>query len=954
MMPEGFASLITSRTTVKVSSGKSGAKFLIDGSPETCWTSQQDLPQHIQLRFAEPVVPKRLSLTFQGGFAGVGCSLYIDPVLAQEETMPGKPTWTSWCEVHPEDVNKRQSFELPAITSADNGISALKIVFEQSSDFYGRITVYDLALEGVIVGMKVKRESPSVTDERMLAVPSGNARFEKTALAGDTPVIRDWDTIVTDHRHAKLYAYGGVSSADQEQSQATSDLALCDLRSKTWCDLGSSLQYIPKASWSFFGLPKETSKPLPARLGVAAAIMHIESRTFLFLFGGTSSGDSETPPSSELLAIDVDEKKWVVVRPTHGTVKGRMNACMVALNNKLFIFGGRQDLDTPMHSFSVAEYDAEKDTWDWVVSDRPYPEHVPKPPKLGIQATVTSNGQSIFLVPSTFVDEDSVTLACPIIFDPLSYSFDIQDNTPFMDPETSLASYRFDMAIDPKHHQPSIVIAGLVLSEERLLPSIWTCPSPSSRRINYLGDAVRAEYDCLLSHPPLAIIDDCLYVIETDSPEDSNNLRPRRYNTCVMMPLSSLAPESPAPEDGLGDAGDAEDQASEASIEEPAELVHGTFGDTHYRTFAFGGQHPTHNDWISFQVDPENGRVFTYGGTPPSDRSYTPSPSFYVCDINTMEWNNLTDSLRRVPSVFVEAPQTTSLEVERLPARLRFADALFRHQGRTFFVIFGGWPNEPDTPAASDFIVIDVDHLTWSIMEPIGSRAVGRLSPKIVCIDNCLYIFGGSTLNERNLNTYSIAEYNPQSREWKWVVADKRFPNAIPTLGKGAFEALPIFNNTKILLMRGRLEWNKRITLSAKTTVIFTISDRSFKVQSRSRGAFPKDIEFYELFNWPLTKTSESESESESVVGICVWVPREVDGLVPQVFKYYPESSTTSISNLNLADGIWALDLDLQDFFRFGDRLFLIGYDDQAGPGLRDPVCNVGVEIILGRDDMLR
>lgn len=54
--------------------------------------------------------------------------------------------------VYPEDVNRRQTFDLsyPDEFSGLNetGLDSLRIVFEESSDFYGRITIYDLSLEG--------------------------------------------------------------------------------------------------------------------------------------------------------------------------------------------------------------------------------------------------------------------------------------------------------------------------------------------------------------------------------------------------------------------------------------------------------------------------------------------------------------------------------------------------------------------------------------------------------------------------------------------------------------------------------------------------------------------------------------------------------------------------------------------------------------------------------------
>ncbi|PPQ64308.1 hypothetical protein CVT26_002191 [Gymnopilus dilepis] len=139
--------LLNENTSIKVSSTlekATGKKNLIDNNPETCWTSQQGLPQFIQLGFKDRVIPKRLSLTFQGGFVGTRCVLLIPTENSD------KKDWQVLTTVYPEDVNRRQSFDLIStqIQIPDKGISALKLSFEESSDFFGRITVYDLNLEG--------------------------------------------------------------------------------------------------------------------------------------------------------------------------------------------------------------------------------------------------------------------------------------------------------------------------------------------------------------------------------------------------------------------------------------------------------------------------------------------------------------------------------------------------------------------------------------------------------------------------------------------------------------------------------------------------------------------------------------------------------------------------------------------------------------------------------------
>ncbi|KAH9969144.1 galactose-binding domain-like protein [Russula dissimulans] len=139
-----FTRLITSDTRIKVSSildTSLGKSCLVDGSPETCWTSQQacGLPQYIQLTFPSPVTPIRISLTFQGGFVGTTC---VVATRSQDAT-----SWQEFTRIYPEDVNRAQIFDL----TAGEPVKGIKLVFEESSDFFGRITVYHLMIEGHLV-----------------------------------------------------------------------------------------------------------------------------------------------------------------------------------------------------------------------------------------------------------------------------------------------------------------------------------------------------------------------------------------------------------------------------------------------------------------------------------------------------------------------------------------------------------------------------------------------------------------------------------------------------------------------------------------------------------------------------------------------------------------------------------------------------------------------------------
>jgi hypothetical protein len=96
------------------------------------------------------VVPKRVALTFQGGFVGTRCS--VDLRVNQKDG--GSTGWHTLARIYPEDVNRRQIFELePREVQGlvENGAESIKLVFEDSSDFFGRITVYDLQVEGFVL-----------------------------------------------------------------------------------------------------------------------------------------------------------------------------------------------------------------------------------------------------------------------------------------------------------------------------------------------------------------------------------------------------------------------------------------------------------------------------------------------------------------------------------------------------------------------------------------------------------------------------------------------------------------------------------------------------------------------------------------------------------------------------------------------------------------------------------
>ena len=88
--------------------------------------------------------PTSLSLTFAGGFVGTHCSFSSCPTSARKE-------WTVRNRFYPADSNKRQDFALNSEDAGETEGSSRewRIEFEKGSDFFGRITIYDLQLMGL-------------------------------------------------------------------------------------------------------------------------------------------------------------------------------------------------------------------------------------------------------------------------------------------------------------------------------------------------------------------------------------------------------------------------------------------------------------------------------------------------------------------------------------------------------------------------------------------------------------------------------------------------------------------------------------------------------------------------------------------------------------------------------------------------------------------------------------
>jgi hypothetical protein len=138
---------------------------------------------------------------------------------------------------------------------------------------------------------------------------------------------------------------------------------------------------------------------LPALQHAACAFISLNDRNFLMLFGGYDHTKSKR--SSSLIAIDVDCHSWWWVRPEGIPVISRLSPTMVAIKNRLYIFGGLQD-EVVLKSYSIIEY--ADGAWRWIERDRHacYPDGSELPSELfALTASAVSlyNGKQILLTP---------------------------------------------------------------------------------------------------------------------------------------------------------------------------------------------------------------------------------------------------------------------------------------------------------------------------------------------------------------------------------------------------------------------------------------------------------------------------------------------------------------------------------------------------------------------------
>ncbi|KAL0945850.1 hypothetical protein HGRIS_012133 [Hohenbuehelia grisea] len=407
--------------------------------------------------------------------------------------------------------------------------------------------------------------------------------------------------------------------------------------------------------------------------------------------------------------------------------------------------------------------------------------------------------------------------------------------------------------------------------------------------------------------------------------------------------------------------------------------------DTTNHKLAFTGDLPPYNDWSKFIVDHERSHLYVYGGTRPGDILNTPTNDLYRCDMNTLVWTNLTNSVR----LFFPSG---SADADAIPVRAHAAATFMKHDNCRYLVLFGGF-SPKESCISPTLVFLDVDSLVWTLVTPKPLPAPeplelqGRIHAAIVAVRNQIFIFGGiSKFEGEPLRTFCVAEL--QAGVWSWVIYNREYPPEVPDLGVYTI-ATSVYNGANILLTMGRPSTRERISLSANTSVLFHTTHHEFQCESSTRGEFPKGAGWYEICSLsrglpcrplappptppkprgrpprkPVLRPQTSEHRplvlpapplahhppfAERAI-ICAWVPiAEGSDFVPD-FWLYTLPPVKEVCCLNVREYIMDLDLRLEAFVVVGERIFMLGFDgpeddsQSDGPNA-EGVYNMCVEV---------
>lgn len=110
----------------------------------SCWNSDAGETQHYTLDFGKTVTVQEIRLQFQAGFTASFCHVETFAAPSGGGGDDEESGWKRCEELEPEDSLELQSFELETNLETQK----LRLVFEDFTDFYGRITLYQVQVWG--------------------------------------------------------------------------------------------------------------------------------------------------------------------------------------------------------------------------------------------------------------------------------------------------------------------------------------------------------------------------------------------------------------------------------------------------------------------------------------------------------------------------------------------------------------------------------------------------------------------------------------------------------------------------------------------------------------------------------------------------------------------------------------------------------------------------------------
>ena len=100
--------------------------------------------------FGRSVVPTRVGIQFQAGFAAEEVTVMV--FKSEEGDATSSQAWEKIDDFEVEDDHEMQFLDLVEDGNAEkipeSGTTAIKLIFDECTDFYGRVTIYQLKVFG--------------------------------------------------------------------------------------------------------------------------------------------------------------------------------------------------------------------------------------------------------------------------------------------------------------------------------------------------------------------------------------------------------------------------------------------------------------------------------------------------------------------------------------------------------------------------------------------------------------------------------------------------------------------------------------------------------------------------------------------------------------------------------------------------------------------------------------